>query len=129
MPAVLALMDDLMFLSRVREAARGAGVELRAARDRAAVMAGLREGARLVLVDADSTRVPWAKTVASVRDDAPPSRVRIVAFVSHVHADLAAAARAAGCDRVLARSAFVRELPGLLAEAALPPSRPREDAP
>ena len=29
MPFVAALVDDLMFLSRIREAARGAGIEVR----------------------------------------------------------------------------------------------------
>jgi hypothetical protein len=43
-----------------------------------------------------------------------------VAFLSHVHAEGAEAARAAGCSRVLARSAFVQELPRLIAAAASP---------
>jgi CheY-like chemotaxis protein len=44
-----------------------------------------------------------------------PAAPTIIAFVSHVQADRAAAARQAGADRVLARSAFVNELPSLLA--------------
>jgi hypothetical protein len=40
--------------------------------------------------------------------------VNIIAFVSHVREDAIAAARSAGADRVLARSAFVRELNNLL---------------
>jgi hypothetical protein len=43
--------------------------------------------------------------------------VPVVAFASHVRADLIAEARAAGADRVLARSAFVAELPALVARA------------
>ncbi len=43
-----------------------------------------------------------------------PVLPRIVAFLSHVQADLAAAAKEAGADRVMPRSAFVNELPELL---------------
>jgi DNA-binding NarL/FixJ family response regulator len=39
---------------------------------------------------------------------------RVVAFGSHVDRDVLDAARAAGCDEVLPRSAFFRDLPALL---------------
>ena len=44
----------------------------------------------------------------------------MIAFVSHVRVDHAEAARAAGASRVLARSAFVKELPELVTQAAQP---------
>jgi len=40
--------------------------------------------------------------------------IAAIGFVSHVQNDLIAAARDAGCDLVLARSAFVSQLPSLL---------------
>jgi len=118
MPPVIALVDDLLFASRIREAARGAGVEVRTLRRSEEVSAALRAGSPLLLVDADSDRLQWAETIAAVRADASLAAVPIVAFFSHVHADRAAAARAAGASRTLARSAFVQELPRLLAAAA-----------
>ena len=57
-PAVVALVDDLMFLSRIREAAKGRGVEVIAARTAADAVTGARAGARLVIVDLDSPRLP-----------------------------------------------------------------------
>jgi hypothetical protein len=41
----------------------------------------------------------------------------VVAFLSHVQAELAAGARQAGADEVMARSAFVNQLPALLQSA------------
>jgi hypothetical protein len=41
--------------------------------------------------------------------------VKTVGFLSHVQKDLAVAAREAGCDRVVARSAFTKDLPQILA--------------
>lgn len=123
MPPVIALVDDLLFASRIREAARGRGVEVRTARRVEEVTSALEAGAPLLLVDADSDRLPWAEAVAAVRARPALAAVPIVAFFSHVHAGRAAAARAAGASRALARSAFVQELPGLLeAAAAAPPS-------
>jgi len=128
MPRVVALVDDLLFLSRMREAARPSGVEVLSARDAADLIAAVREGARLVVVDADGTRLPWSDAVAALRAESRLPPVPVVAFFSHVDADRGAAARSAGCDRVVPRGAFVRELPGLLAEAARGP-HPEEPAP
>jgi CheY-like chemotaxis protein len=115
MPQLLALMDDLLFLSRIREAARGSGVAVKSVRGAADLVAAAREDARLVVVDADSARVPWQDALAALRADPLLREIPVVAFVSHVRPDLAAAARQGGASRVLARSAFVRELPELVA--------------
>jgi CheY-like chemotaxis protein len=126
MSHVIALVDDLLFLSRIREAARGCGAEVRAIRAAKDVVAGARDGARLVLVDADSSRIPWEDAVRALRSDPAGASLPVVAFLSHVHAERAEAARTCGCSRVLARGAFVQELPRLLA-AALPVDAPEEN--
>jgi CheY-like chemotaxis protein len=120
MPHVIALVDDLMFLSRIREAARGAGASILSARTGADLVAAARDGGRLVLVDADSARLPWAQAVSALRAEPALAGLPVLAFLSHVNAERAEAARAAGCTRVLARGAFVRELPQLVAAAAAP---------
>jgi DNA-binding NtrC family response regulator len=118
MPQVIALVDDLMFLSRIREAARAAGVEVRPVRGASELLDAVRQEGRLVLVDADSERLPWQAAVAALRAEHPPGELRVIAFVSHERADRAEAARSAGATRVLARRAFVQQLPELVAQAA-----------
>jgi CheY-like chemotaxis protein len=120
MSPVIALVEDLLFLSRIREAARGSGVSVTTARSAADLVGAARDGGRLVLVDADSGRLRWPEAVAALRAEPAFVSLPVVAFLSHVHADRAEAARAAGCSRVLARGAFVQELPRLLAAAAHP---------
>jgi CheY-like chemotaxis protein len=127
MSHVIALVDDLMFLSRIREAARRCGADVRIARDAKELVGKAREGARLVLVDADSSRLPWEQAVRTLRSDPPLAALPVVAFLSHVHADRAEAAQAAGCSRVLSRGAFVQELPRLLAAATEPVNTPEEN--
>lgn len=117
MPKLVALVDDLMFLSRIREAARAAGVDVQNARSAEALVSAAREGASLVLVDADAERLPWREAVAALRAVPELAALPVVAFLSHVRIDHAEAARAAGASRVLARSAFVKELPLLVAQA------------
>jgi CheY-like chemotaxis protein len=117
MPAVVALVDDLMFLSRIREAARASGAEVRGARDAASAVEAVRSGGRLVLMDLDSARLPWAEALSAIRADPALADVRVVGFFSHVHAERARSALAAGCTQALPRSVFVNELPGLLAGA------------
>lgn len=115
---VLAFVDDLMFLSRIREAARGPGAEVRALRKPEALVAEASKGQAVVLVDADSSRLPWADAVARLRKEGHDAGPPVVAFFSHVHTENADKARAAGCDRVMTRGSFVAELPDLLAELA-----------
>jgi CheY-like chemotaxis protein len=120
MPQLIALVDDLMFLSRIREAGRAAGIEVRAVRGAKDLLDAARNDGRLVLVDADSERLPWKAAVAALRAEPGTAPLPVIAFVSHVRVDLAEAARAAGATRVLARSAFVKELPELVTLAAHP---------
>ena len=118
MPTVIALVDDLMFLSRIREAAKGHGLEVKPARTAADTVAGARAGARLVIMDLDSPRLPVAATLAELRGDVSLAGLPVVGFFSHVEAQRGREAAAAGCTTVLARSAFVQNLDALLAEAA-----------
>lgn len=67
-------------------------------------------GATIAIVDLDA---PGAiATVTGLRASWPA--LRVVGFVSHVHAERIREAREAGAD-VMARSAFVNALPRLLA--------------
>ena len=72
-----------------------------------------RRGARLVLMDLDS-RLPVTEGIAAVTAEPDLFGIPIVGFFSHVHVERADEARAAGCTWALPRSAFVRQLEGLL---------------
>jgi DNA-binding NarL/FixJ family response regulator len=120
MAEVVALVDDLMFVSRIGEAARAHGLEVRAVRKVADLLDACRAGARLVLMDLDSSRLPVMEALSSLCADAAFATLPVVGFFSHVHADRGRQARAAGCRQALPRSAFVEQLPELLRQAAQP---------
>jgi len=112
---VVVGVDDLMFSSRISTVARALGVEIKFARSPDAIVAAVKAtSARLVILDLDSARVQPLETVAALKADPALAAVQTVGFVSHVHADLISQARDAGVGQVLARSAFVTQLPGLL---------------
>jgi CheY-like chemotaxis protein len=112
---VLALVADLIFGSKIRGAARATGVALELVRGGAELLeAAARLRPRLVIVDLEAPGVD-ANVISGLKGTALTGSIPVVAFGSHVHADVLSAARAAGADRVLARSAFVKELPSLFA--------------
>lgn len=112
---ILAAVADLMFASRIRAAAPP-GLELQFARTSEDVLARARSlRPALLLVDLNLAAIDPPGTIARLKADPETRGIRVVGFVSHVQSDLVAAARAAGIDEVLARSAFVARLPELLA--------------
>ena len=113
-PDVVALVDDLMFLSRIREAAKRQGAQVRAVRTVADLVDACRAGALTVIMDLDTPRLPVMDAIATVAGDPALSGVQLVGFYSHVETDRARDARDAGCRTVLPRSAFVRQLDDLL---------------
>jgi hypothetical protein len=108
-PQVLALVRDLMFVSRIQSTAAATGVAVRVIRDPAAIAteAGSLLLADLNLPGALESAAAWRRSTGSA----------VVGFVSHVDADTIARARQSGLDRVMARSGFVPALPEILRTA------------
>ena len=113
---ILAAVDDLMFSSRISTAAKAVGATIRFARSLEAVLDAARETIpSLIILDLNSARLKPLEIVGAIRQDPALAGVSTLGFVSHVDAATIEAAREAGVDRVLARSAFVQQLPALLA--------------
>ncbi|MGH9793463.1 MAG: response regulator [Candidatus Acidiferrales bacterium] len=115
MSKVLALVDDLMFQSKILETARHTGAEVKIVGTADALLAEAQaESPALVLVDLNARAAPME---AIERLRAAGSTVPVVGFLSHVQADLAERARAAGCSEVMPRSKFTQQLAAVLTRA------------
>ena len=113
---VLAAVEDLLFRSKISETASSLGIEAAFPRNPRRLLEALRESPPdLLVVDLNSARFEPLTLLRSVKSDEARVNVPTVGFLSHVQKDLAVAAREAGCDRVLARSAFTKDLPRILA--------------
>ncbi len=106
----LLLSDDLIFTSRITGAGRHLGLSVTVARTVEALEArARREPPRCVLVDLAFPGLSLPDLIGRLRE-ACPTMPRLVAYGAHVDAAGLRAARQAGCDVVLPRSAFVEQL-------------------
>jgi CheY-like chemotaxis protein len=113
---VLAAVEDLLFKSKISETASTLGIEAAFPRNPRKLLEALRESPPdLLVLDLNSARFESLALLQTVKSDEATRDVATVGFLSHVQKDLAVAAQEAGCDRVVARSAFTRDLPQILA--------------
>ena len=118
---VLVAVDDLLFSSKIRATAKQAGVELTFARTPEDVLSQARMSKpALVIFDLNSAKTDPLATIAALKADPTLAVIRTVGFASHVHTDLIAAARKAGADQVLPRSAFAGNLADILLSSQNP---------
>ena len=112
---VLAAVEDLLFRSKISETAQAVGVGAAFPRSPKKLLDELRASPPdLLVLDLNSSRFEPLELLRIVESDDALREVSTVGFLSHVQGDLALAAREAGCDRVMARSAFVENLPRIL---------------
>ena len=117
---VVLLSTDLMVVSRVQDAAARSAASVRVAVDvPALVNLHGHVPADFVIVDLASSPLAIDTLVSQLKADAEPP-TRIVAFGPHVHEERLAAARAAGCDLVMARGQFFSQVESLLAAERQP---------
>ena len=116
---VLAVMSDLLFRSKIDDAARRNGLQLRAAKsiEQLDRHLGNVEPA-VVFVDLEADSPDPEAAIRRIRELAGESAVRIIGFAGHTNVDAIEAGRAAGATLVLARSGLTSQLPTLLERVA-----------
>jgi two-component system, NarL family, response regulator DesR len=113
--AILAAVDDFLFRSKIRATAKHVDAEITFAQTPDEILAQARAlHPSLVIIDLNSPKADPIATIAALKADAGTAGVRTIGFASHVHADLIAAARKAGADAVMPRSAFAANLADIL---------------
>lgn len=114
---VLVLLDNLFFAAKINQAAAQAGVQtLQAKSAEQALELARTEAPALMLVDLEAFNDAPLHLIAQLKADEQTRAIPIIGFVSHVNVELQERARQAGCDRVMARSAFDRNLFALLSQ-------------
>lgn len=110
--SILAVCDDLFFVVKINDIARRCGLRPQYVKSAAELLE--RAGAEkplLIIVDLNAKGLDAVDLIAQVRAEAALKGVSVMAFVSHVEADLKVRAQNAGATMVMARSAFSANLP------------------
>jgi CheY-like chemotaxis protein len=111
----LMLSDDLIFFSRVAGTARAKGVTVRQVKSAAELVAAVRQSPPSgVLIDLQNPGLELPSLLGELRSICP-AMPHVVAYGSHVEREILRGAREAGCDLVMPRSQFVKELEDKLA--------------
>ncbi len=119
MRPVLLVISDLLFRSRIDDAARHANVPLRVAKSMEQLERHLsNEAPALAIVDLESDTIDTAAAIRRLRAMPGGESLRIVADAGHTNLDAIKGGRDAGAGVVLARSGFIAQLPTLLARVA-----------
>ena len=116
---ILVAVDDLMFSSKIRATAKGVGAEITFARTPPEILSQARElKPSLIIFDINSAKADAVNTVAALKADPELKAIPTTGFVSHVDTRMIMAAREAGMDEVMARSAFAANLADILKAGA-----------
>jgi CheY-like chemotaxis protein len=115
---ILAILDDLMFTSKIRSAATLAGLTVAVARSTPDALERMRaDPPALVILDLNNPRTDPLGILRAMKTDAALAAVPTVGFVAHVDTATIQAARDAGIDDVMPRSAFSSGLVAVLERA------------
>src|SRR2546422_4210728 len=118
---ILAVLDDLMFSSKIKTTASQLGATVTFARSADAALNEMRKSPpSLVILDLNNPRTSPLAIVASMKADPALASVPTLGYVSHVDTATINAAREAGVGEILARSAFTVQLPVILGRASRP---------
>ena len=115
---ILCVVDDLIFSVKISTAAKALETDVYFERAPGMALARIREQRpSLVILDLNASRLQPLEVIAQMKADPELKDTRTLGYVSHVQGDVIAAARQAGIDEVLARSAFSDRLGEILSNA------------
>lgn len=118
---ILAVLDDLMFTSKIKTAASQLGVPLTFSRSSSHALDEMRkQPPALVIFDLNNPRTDPLGTIAAMKADARLSEIPTIGYASHVEIDLINQARSAGMTDVLPRSAFSAGIADILTRYGRP---------
>src|SRR5579872_269549 len=109
-PHALMLCDDLIFFSRVAGAARAIGSTIRMVKSSDDLLSQAKQNnPATIILDLNLPGLDLPDMLEKLRT-AYPTMPCLVAYGSHVEAEVLRAARKTGCDHVMPRSQFVANL-------------------
>jgi len=108
---VLAVVNDLFFSVKISEAAKRNGLALEFVKESGEVLEKAKEDRpSLIVLDLNFEAVEPLKLISNLKSNADTKNVSLLGYLSHLQSELKVQAQDAGCDMVLARSAFSQNM-------------------
>jgi len=108
---ILAVVNDLFFQVKLTEAAKRAGLALEFVKESKEVLEKAKSKPSLIIFDLNFEHVDTVKLIIKLKGHSDTKGISLIGYLSHIQADLKQQAQEAGCDMVLARSAFSQNMP------------------
>ena len=109
---VLAVLSDLFFSVKLTDAAKRNGLELEFIREPKEVLQKAAESRpSLIVFDLNFEDAEPLKLIERLKSKSETKGISLIGYLSHVQGELKVQAQDAGCDMVMARSAFSQNLP------------------
>ncbi len=108
---VLAVVSDLFFSVKLTEAAKRAGLALEFVKESKDVLEKAKDKPSLIIFDLNFESAQALNLIGKLKGSAATKGISLIGYLSHVQAELKQQAQEAGCDMVLARSAFSQNMP------------------
>ena len=116
---ILVIATNLFFLPRIQNIAAPSGCDTRQVMTIQRLNEELADGTPvLALVDLEADPEFWGDAVRTLLAGGGASRPKIVGYGGHTNTAMLQKAEEVGCDLVLTKGQFSRDLPKLIAEAA-----------
>jgi PleD family two-component response regulator len=111
---VLAVLEDLFFTVKINESAKRAGMHAQFVKSQKDTLDQAAEQPAVIILDLNFSSIEPLELIRRLKADEGTKGVNLIGYVSHVQGELKLQAQEAGCDMVLARSAFSQNLPIIL---------------
>jgi len=111
---VLAVLEDLFFTVKINESAKRAGVGVAFVKSEHDVLEQAKHHPALIIVDLNFHGIDPLALIRKLKAGEQTKSISLVGYLSHIQGELKQQAQEAGCNMVLARSAFSQNLPQIL---------------
>jgi PleD family two-component response regulator len=111
---ILAAVGDLFSTIKITEAAKRAGLEVEFVKTEKDLLEKAKFKPVLIIFDLNFSAMQPLKAVAKLKSSAELKSISLIGYLTHAQGELKQKAHEAGCNMVLARSAFSQNLPQIL---------------
>jgi PleD family two-component response regulator len=120
---IIAVLDDLFFLSKIREATKTLDIDLEFVRNADGFKEKISsDKPSLIIFDLNSKTGSPLEMIRKIKSTSELEKIPVIGFLSHVQIELKDEADRAGCDLVVPRSRFSKDLREILRKYSLSPT-------